>query len=458
MPSKRTNLAATLLMLSAAAVAPQPLRGAETVSIAQALAFAYAGNPALRAERARQRATDEAVPQALSGWRPVITAEANAGIAWVNSNRGKGHDRQPLGAAITLSQPVFRGFRTVSGTARAEAIVSAGRQSLLAVEQQVLLDAASAYMNVIRDRNILGVRQKNITALRAQLRASEERLKVGEDTRTDVSQARARLALSRAALARAQSDLASSLAFYARVVGQVPGILRFPPLSKQAPPSLDAALAIADRGNPNVLAAAFNEEAARHNIELVRGELLPEVSINAQYAHDQQPSDGLDWNEQGAVFGQVTMPIYEGGQVYSRIREAKQTASQRALEILDIRRQVRQQVTESWNLLLAATSTIRAARVQVEANRQALQGVEQELRAGTRTVLDVLDAEQELVDSEVLLATAERDRIIAGYQLIASVGRMTARDLNLDAVPYDPEENYRKTRGKFIGTSVETVD
>jgi hypothetical protein len=135
---------------------------------------------------------------------------------------------------------------------------------------------------------------------------------------------------------------ASSLAFYARVVGQVPGTLRFPPLSKQAPPSLDAALAIADRGNPNVLAAAFNEEAARHNIDLVRGELLPEVSINAQYAHDQQPSDGLDWNEQGAVFGQVTMPIYEGGQVYSRIREAKQTASQRALEILDIRRQVRQ--------------------------------------------------------------------------------------------------------------------
>src|SRR6476659_10103711 len=234
MPSKRNSLAAALLMLCAAATAPQPLRGAEAVSIAQALAFAYAGNPALRAERARQRATDEAVPQALSGWRPVIVADANAGIAWANSDRGKGQDRQPLGAAVRLTQPLFRGFRTVSGTARAEAMVNAGRQSLLAVEQQVLLDAASAYMNVIRDRNILGLRQKNITALRAQLRASEERLKVGEDTRTDVSQARARLALSRAALARAQSDLASSLAFYARVVGQVPGTLRFPPLSKQA--------------------------------------------------------------------------------------------------------------------------------------------------------------------------------------------------------------------------------
>ena len=445
-------------MLSTAAIAPQPLRGAEALSIAEALAFAYAGNPALRAERARQRATDEAVPQALSGWRPVIVADANAGIAWANSDRGKGQDRQPLGAAVRLTQPVFRGFRTVSGTARAEAVVNAGRQSLLAVEQQVLLDAASAYMNVIRDRNILGLRQKNIAALKAQLHASEERLKVGEDTRTDVSQARARLALSRAALARAQSDLASSLAFYARVIGQAAGTVRFPPLSKQAPPSLDAALAIADRGNPNVLAAAFNEEAARHNIDLVRGELLPEVSINAQYAHNQQPSGGVGWNQEGAVFGQIAMPIYEGGQVYSRIREAKQTASQRALEILDIRRQVREQVTGSWNLLLAATATIRAARVQVEANKMALTGVQQEMRVGNRTVLDVLDAEQELVDLQVLLATAERDRIIAGYQLIASVGRMTARDLNLDVVPYDPARNYRNTRGKFIGTDVETVD
>jgi outer membrane protein len=346
----------------------------------------------------------------------------------------------------------------VSGTARAEAIVNAGRHNLLAVEQQVLLDAASAYMNVLRDRNILGLRQKNVAALKAQLLASEERLKVGEDTRTDVFQARARLALSHAALARAEADLASSLAFYARVIGRTAAGLRFPPLSKQAPPSLDAALAIADRGNPNILAAAFNEEAGRHNIDLVRGELLPEISINAQYAHNQQPSDAVAWNEQGAIFGQLRVPIYEGDEVYSRVREAEQTASQRSLEILDIRRQVRQQVTEAWNLLLAATATIRAARVQVDANRQALEGVQQEMRVGTRTVLDVLDAEQELVDSQVLLATAERDRIVAGYQLIASIGRMTARTLNLDLVPYDPEQNYRETRGKVIGTAIEAVE
>src|SRR5262245_30925518 len=227
MPSMRIRLSAAFVMLSAAAVAPQPAHGGETVSIAQALAFAYAGNPALRAERARQRATDEAVPQALSGWRPVIVADADAGLAWTSSSRGRGRDRQPLGASVTLSQPVFRGFRTVSGTARAEAIVNAGRQTLLAVEQQVLLDAASPYMNVIRDRNVVGRRQNNVKALKAQLQPSEERLKVGEDTRTDVSQARARLALSHAALARAEADLASSLAFYARVIGRTAAVLRF---------------------------------------------------------------------------------------------------------------------------------------------------------------------------------------------------------------------------------------
>jgi TolC family type I secretion outer membrane protein len=445
------------MMVTASAAVPQNAGAAETVSIAQALAFAYSGNPALGAERARQRATDEAVPQALSGWRPTIIANADAGLAWTNGSRGRGTDSQPLGASVTVSQPIFRGFRTVSDTARAEAVVNAGRQNLLAVEQQVLLDAASAYMNVIKDRNILSLRQHNVGALQEQLRASEERLKLGEDTRTDVSQARARLALSQAALARAEADLESSKAFYARVIGRPPGALRFPPLSKRAPASLEAALAIAAGANPIILAAGFNEEAARHNIDLVRGELLPEISINAQYAHNQQPYDAITSNEQGAIFAQVTIPIYEGGAVYSRIREAKQTASQRALEILELRRQVRQQVTETWNVLLAAKSTIRAAKTQVEANRLALEGVQQEMRAGSRTVLDVLDAEQELVDSQVLLATAERDRIIAGYQLIASVGHMTAHDLNLDVLPYDPEQNYRATRRKFIGTDIENA-
>jgi outer membrane protein len=455
--SRGASFGAAFIMLSTAVAAPAKAEGAESLSIAQALVFAYTSNPGLQAERARQRATDEAVPQALSGWRPTISANADIGVGWAGSVRAGGKDSQPAGAAITLSQPIFRGFRTVAATARAEALVNSGRENLLAVEQQVLLDAATAYMNVIRDRNVLELREKNVSALNKQLTAAQERLKVGENTHTDVSQARARLALSESARARAKADLSASLAFYARVIGRSAGKLAFPRLSRRTPKSLDEALAMADRINPHILAVAFNEEAARHNIQLVEGELLPEISVNAQYGYNNRTDTNFDWSDQGVVYAQVTVPIYDGGLTYSRVRQAKQIANQRSLEILDVRRQVRQQVTEAWSLLGAASSTIASSRVQVQANRTALEGVQQEALVGTRTVLDVLDAEQELVDSEVLLATAERDRIIAAYQLIASVGRMTARDLGLDVLPYDPGQNYSDTRGKLWGTEVKTV-
>src|SRR5262245_33298607 len=436
--------------------------------IAAALSQAYMGSPTLNAERARQRATDEAVPQALSGWRPTVSVVGDAGIARNDSNLTRPATTYPAGVAITLSQPVFRGFRTVSGTARAEALVSAGRQNLLAVEQQVLLDAATAYMNVIRDRNVLKLRQTNVKVLMEQLRASETRFSVGEITRTDVAQSRARLALSRSQLSGAEANLAASIANYLRIIGHRPGTLRFPQLSKVTPKSLDAALAMSERINPTILTAAFDEEAATHNIDLVAGELLPELTLNAQYSFNFIGNGGAlnagrgeskdTWNDTATIFGQVTMPLYEGGLTYSRVREAKQLASQKRLQVLDVRRQVREQVTNAWNILKAAEAVIVSTRTQVQANQLALEGVRQESLVGSRTTLDVLDAETDLVESQVLLATAERDRIVAAYQLIAAVGRMTARSLGLGVVYYDVEQNYLDTRWKFIGTGVNTVD
>jgi len=457
-------MAAAVIGASVALLDPAP---AMAEPIAAALSQAYMGSPTLNAERARQRATDEAVPQALAGWRPTVSVVGDAGIARNDSNITRPATTFPAGVAITLSQPVFRGFRTVSGTARAEALVSAGRQNLLAVEQQVLLDAATAYMNVIRDRNVLKLRQTNVQVLIEQLRASETRFSVGEITRTDVAQSRARLALARSQLPGAEANLAASVANYLRIIGHRPGTLRFPQLSKVTPKSLDAALAMSERINPTILAVAFDEEAATHNIDLVAGELLPELSLNAQYSFNFIGNGGAlnagggskdTWNDTATIFGQVTMPLYEGGLTYSRVREAKQLASQKRLQVLDVRRQVREQVTNAWNIVKAAEAVIVSTRTQVQANQLALEGVRQESLVGSRTTLDVLDAETDLVESQVLLATAERDRIVAAYQLIAAVGRMTARSLGLGVAYYDVEQNYIDTRWKFIGTGVNTVD
>jgi TolC family type I secretion outer membrane protein len=433
-----------------------PAALAETIN--GALASAYRGNPTINAERARQRATDENVPQALSGWRPTVSAGGSVGA---RTSKSQGLDRfgsNPADVVVQLSQPVFRGFRTVSGTAQAEAVVRAGRQTLLAVEQEVLLDAATAYMNVIRDRSVVQLRQKNVQVLNEELRASQARFDVGEITRTDVSQSRARLELSKSALSKAQSDLASSVAFYTRVIGNEPGKLVSPKLPAGLPKSLDDAVAKAEQINPNILAAAFSEEAARYNIDFIRGELMPEVSVNARYGYQRDQSFGVEWSDQAEIFGQVEIPIYEGGAIYSRVRQAKQEASQRRIEILGARRAVREAVVSSWNLLQAATAVIQSSTAQVEANRLALEGVRQEALVGSRTTLDVLDAEQEFVDSQVILVTAQRDRIIAAYQLLAAIGHMTARGLRLGVEPYNPEDHYLNVRDKFIGADAKTVD
>jgi outer membrane protein len=448
---------ATALVIGGLATA-RPTGAHATETIAAALGSSYMGNPTLNAERARQRATDEAVPQALSGWRPTVSANGDAGAAWNDSSVTKPTQTTPAGVAVTLTQPVFRGFATVSQTAQAEALVSAGRQNLLAVEQQVLLDGATAYMNVIRDRNVLQLRQKNVEVLTEQLKASQARFEVGEITRTDVAQSRASLAQSQSALSAAEANLAISVASYLRIIGHAPATLRFPQISPLTPKSLNSALAMAERVNPNLLVAAFNEEAARHNIDLVLSGLLPVVTFNAQYTYNHEPSAGVEWTDQATVFGQVQVPIYEGGLIYSQVREAKQTDSERRLEVVDARRQVREQVSNAWNLLKAAEAVIVSSRTQVEANQLALQGVRQEALVGSRTTLDVLDAEQTFVDSQVLLATAERDRIVSAYQLIAAVGHMTARDLGLNVLFYDVEQNYLDVRYKWIGTQTNTVD
>ncbi len=433
-----------------------------------AMEKAYITNPTLNASRAGQRAIDEQVPQALSGWRPTVSVQgevqsesvvANEPPGLLDSSRTLRQDRTESGSvAIVLNQPVFQGFRTVESTKAAEAQVDAGRQGLLQTEQQVLFDVVQAYMNVYAGRQLVVLRRQDVAALEAQVRASNERFAVGEITRTDVAQAEARLAESKNALVDVQTRLAQDVAFYIQMVGNEPGKLSYPKIAK-LPPSLNVALDIAGEINPRLLAQAFVEMAAKSTVGVARSGLLPSAGLRARaLTADTDFGEDKTGIRSAAIAAQVTIPIYESGLVYSQVREAKQRASQTRIELIEVARDVRKAVAQSWNAYVGLGQIIRNTKTQVRAAQLALSGVQQEYQAGTRTTLDVLDAQRELVQSQVLQVNAEKSRVVAGYQLLAAIGRLTATDIGLDVPVYDPEENYRRVRNKWIGTDVKTVD
>ncbi|MBL8791340.1 MAG: TolC family outer membrane protein [Rhizobiales bacterium] len=432
---------------------------AQAESFKEALVSAYRSNPTLQAERARQRGTDELVPTAKSGWRPQITA---GGQYKQNYASGKGVpgtvDWDSPSVNIELTQPLFRGFKTVEGVAEAKESVKAGRQQLLAVEQQVLLDAATAYMNVIRDRRILALREQNVTNLQRQANAARARFEAGEVTRTDVSQAQARVSGAKAQVASARATLAESSARYAQIIGHKPDKLASPGFAKN-PKSLSAAVDIASTVNPNILAAMHVQLAQEHNIEVVKGDLLPSASLvaSASTSHDaRSETDGQQTSY--SVAGVVSVPIYEGGSVYSAVRRAKQLESQRRIEIVEAARSVVKGVTTAWSFLAAAREGIASAKAQVSAAADALNGVRQEYLVGSRSTIDVLNAEQEVINARINLVSAEHDQLLASYELQAAIGKLTARNLGLAGPYYDAKENYRLVKNKWIGTDAQTVE
>jgi outer membrane protein len=461
------KLPGSLLAFAALLLASASPAAAE--SIADALAKAYESNPTLRGERARQRGTDEQIPQALSGWRPTIESQGTIGYNYRDTDGATGLfssnaevETNPADIEIALSQPLFRGFRTVEGTKQAEATVRAGNQNLLAVEQQVLFNTAQAYMDVVRDRRIVELRKRNVSVLQEQLRASQARFDVGEVTRTDVAQARARVSFAQATLANARAQLAASSATYVKLVGHAPGNLKQPKTTK-LPKSLKEALSIAEQQNPNILSAAFVEDAALHQVEVVKGDLLPELSLQARASQTWNDlSGGKDANnsetQNVSIQGVLNVPLYEAGRTYSAVRQQKQVASQRRIEVIETTRSVREAVVQSWAALGAARETITSARSQVSASALALDGVKQEYLVGSRTTLDVLNAESELTDAQVNLVNAERDQIVAAYQVVGSIGRLTARNLKLDVRHYDSHANERAVRKKWIGLEADTVE
>ncbi len=430
---------------------------AHAESLADAMRVAYRKNPTLQADRARQRGTDELVPAAKSGWRPTITASADARRTWSDTSVSGPRNNTALNLNIQLSQPVFRGFKTVEGVKSAKSSVEEGRQLLLATEQSVLLSVASAYLTVVRDRQILSIRQQNVRNLDKQARAAASRFEVGEVTRTDVSQSRARVSGAQGDVAASKANLEGSVANYIAAVGHKPGKLKYTRLGK-VPGSLEGALSTAQEINPNILAASWAFDASRHDVEVAKGDLLPELNLEAAGRYTVSPEKGVAHSESFAVAGVLTVPIYQSGREYASIRQAKQTSSRRQIAIVEATREVRRQVTASWYTMVSSQQSISSAKSQVAAAALALDGINQEYLVGSRTTIDVLNAEQEVLSARIGLVNAEYAQMISQYQLLQSMGKLTSRHLGLGGHIYDPKVNYDRVKDKWIGGDIGTGD
>jgi len=421
-------------------------------NITDAMSDAYNTNPDLAAQRAVLRQTDERVSQALSNWRPNIAISAEAGLARNKTSQIliRQHLR-PRVAEFSITQPLFRGLRTLAETRAAEADVQAARAQLQQKEQDVLLAAITVYMDVIRDEAVVKLQQSNVTVLDQQLTATNARFRVGELTRTDVAQAEARLAGSRADLTRAQADLAISRAAYQRVVGHAPNNLVDPKMLGTAPKTEEETILMAGDKSPNVLTALFRVEAADNRVDQAFGVLLPTVSLKATASRAYDQNLHGDRFERYELLAQLTIPLYQNGAEYSKVREAKQFLGQRRLELDSARRAAIETATRAWRNYQAELARIQSITTQINSASIALDGVRQEAQVGSRTTLDVLNAEQELLNAKVSLVRTQHDAYIAYYQVLSAVGQLQARTLSLPVQYYDEEAYYKENRFKWLG-------
>ena len=442
-----------LFGVGVALLAGQP---ASAQTLTEALSYAYNTNPQLLGQRASLRATDEQVPQALSNWRPTVTFTGQAGITRAGEAAG-GPTRfatfESRQLDLKINQPIYRGGRTEAQTRQAINAVQAARAQTLAVETQVFQAVAQAFLDTYRDQTLVEVNRNNEAVLKKQLDAARSRFRVGEVTRTDVAQAESSLAQATANRIASEGQLEVSRAAYTRAVGHPPGRLVMPKERPALPATRDEALALSATANPNVISAIFNEAAARDNIDVVRGQLLPQISIIGDLNRSFSPSISQNTVrfDTASVVAQMTMPLYEGGAIYSQTRAAEQTVGQRRSQLDDARRAAVQLATQSWETLLSARAAVASFSAAVKAAQIALEGTQQEALVGSRTVLDVLISEQQLFTTQSQLVGAQHDAALAEFNLTASVGRLIAPELKLPVQLYDMERHYRAVKDKLIG-------
>ena len=450
-PVLRTLRAALL-----ASVFCAPVASAD--SLTDAFVKAYQSNPQLLAERANLRATDEGVSQAIAQWRPTITLSGDASYVRsdLKTDPSLAHLKlksRPWGADVTLSQNVFTSGRILFQRKQADAQVRAGRAQLHSTEQQIFINTVSAYENVVRDTSVVGLNNKNVTLLKKQLEAAQARFDVGEITRTDVAQAQAALASGQSQLIAAEASLKASRLAYERVVGEAPGTLDAKIEMPAGPESEEDARKMAEDLNPVLVGAREAEEGSRYAIDFAVAQMLPTVSVQASYGRNGEEVAPESIGNQSSIRGVLTVPIYQGGAEWSRVREAKELNNRARLDAEDARRSVDQGASNAWESFRAAKASTVANEQQVKAQEIAFEGVQQELEVGSRTTLDVLNQQQFLLNAQVALVTSQRDQAVAAYALLSAVGKLTAKELQLPVQLYDPVENYEMQTWRPLGAA-----
>lgn len=463
MQAKYRKKLATGVALAALLISPAMTTAVMADTIEAALVRAYQNNPQLNAQRASVRATDENVPQALSGYRPKVAVTASAGTQYTNSQQntqvggrlsevGLAGVNAPRSVGATVSQTLFNGGQTANRTRAAESQVSAAREGLRVLEQTVLFSAATIYMDYLRNSAIVEVQKSNVRVLEQTLKQTRDRFNVGEVTRTDVAQSEAQLAAGKTQLLTAESNLTTTRANFRRIIGNDPVALAAgSPVDRFLPTTLTAAV---DRGlleNPNVTAAMYGIDVSFLQVKVNEGALFPTVTLQGSVQQSYESTLSTYRAFGASATAQLTVPVYQGGAEYALIRQSKELLAQQRLNLEQVRDQTRATVAQAWGQLVAGKAQVASAQSQVTASEIALNGVREEARVGQRTTLDVLNAQQALVNARVALVTAQHDRVVASYSVLNAIGRLSPSVLNLATNVYDASVHYHQVRDSWFG-------